>query len=75
MLTLAQLKLQMTKSTFETWLNDTQLIAYAENCFTIQVTNQFAQAWLNLRLRPVIKRALQTMIGQPADIAFVVKPT
>ena len=72
--TLDQLRLQMTKGTFVTWLQNTTCIAYEDYAFVIQVTNIYARDWLTLRLQPMIKRTLHSITQHAVDISFVVKP-
>ena len=77
---LTQLRLQMTKSTYETWVRDITVAGYAwaegsAPTFTLQAANAYARDWLALRLRPMILRTLNSIIGRAADVTFVVKPT
>jgi hypothetical protein len=70
---LYELSLQMTKATFNAWLLNTQLLACNGNEYTIGVCNQYAQAWLQQRLRPVIIRTIAAMTRQEAiHLRFVV---
>jgi chromosomal replication initiator protein len=70
----SQLRLQMTKSTYETWVRDTDFLAYEDGAFVIGVPNAYARDWLSLRLRPLIKRTLISIIGRAVDITFIVQP-
>jgi len=70
----SQLRLQMTKSTYETWVRDTHCLAYEDGAFVIGVPNAYARDWLSLRLRPLIKRTLISIIGRAADVTFIVQP-
>jgi len=70
----SQLRLQMTKSTYETWVRDTVCLAYEDGAFVIGVPNAYAKDWLSLRLRPLIKRTLVSIIGHAVEITFVVQP-
>jgi hypothetical protein len=69
---LGELALQLTGATFTTWLSRTQLVAYEDGTFTIGVHNQYAQDWLENRLRAMITRTLQGIIGRPVELRFVV---
>ena len=71
----SQLRLQMTKSTYETWVRDTTCLAYEDGAFVIGVNNAYARDWLSLRLRPMIKQTLTNIVGRAADVTFVVQPT
>ncbi len=70
----SQLRLQMTKSTYDTWVRDTACIAYEDGVFVIAVNNAYAKDWLSLRLRPTIKRTLSNIIGRAVDVTFAVQP-
>lgn len=64
---LGQLKLQMTRNTFDTWLKDTQLIAREGSKFTIAVSSGFAKDWLENRLLTTIQRTLVSFIQTNGD--------
>ena len=70
----SQLRLQLPRSTYETWVRDTSCLAYEDGAFVIGVANAYAKDWLSLRLRPLIKRALAGILGQAVDITFIVQP-
>jgi chromosomal replication initiator protein len=70
----SQLRLQMTRSTYETWVRDTECLAYEDGAFVIGVPNAYARDWLSLRLRPLIKRTLVSIIGRAVDVTFIVQP-
>ena len=70
----SQLRLQLPRSTYETWVRDTSCLAYEDGAFVIGVANAYAKDWLSLRLRPLIKRALVGILGQAVDITFIVQP-
>ncbi|MCL4303968.1 MAG: hypothetical protein KJ077_50255 [Anaerolineae bacterium] len=64
---LAQLQLQMTRATFDTWLGDTRLAAREGDCFIVAVKSGFACDWLDHRLHGIIKRAIAQATGLPPD--------
>lgn len=70
----SQLRLQMTKSTYETWVRDTTCVAHEDGTFIVAVNNAYAKDWLSLRLRPTIKRTLASIVGRAVDVTFVVQP-
>jgi chromosomal replication initiator protein len=70
----SQLRLQLPRSTYETWVRDTTCLAHEDGAFVIGVANAYAKDWLSLRLRPLIKRALAGIVGQAVDITFIVQP-
>jgi chromosomal replication initiator protein len=70
----SQLRLQMSKGTFETWVRDTTYLAHEDGAFVIGVPNAYAKDWLSMRLRPLIKRTLGAIVGHAVDVTFVVRP-
>lgn len=70
----SQLRLQMTKGTFDTWVRDTVCVAHEDNAFVIAVPNAYARDWLSMRLRQVIKRTLTSIVGRAVEVTFIVQP-
>ncbi len=70
----SHLRLQLPRSTYETWVRDTVCLAQEDGAFVIGVGNAYAKDWLSLRLRPMIKRTLASVVGHAVDISFVVQP-
>jgi len=70
----SQLRLQMTKSTYDTWVRDTSCLAYEDGAFVIGCPNAYAKDWLSMRLRPLIKRTLVSIMGHAVDVSFIVQP-
>ena len=72
-LVLADLRQQMTKATFNTWLVDSHiLIAPSTPAFwVVVVRNEYAYEWLTNRLSPVIERTLDGLVGSKVIICFV----
>ncbi len=69
----SQLRLQLPRSTYDTWVRDTTCLAYEDGAFVIGVANAYAKDWLSLRLRPLIKRTLTGIAGRAVDVTFVVQ--
>ncbi|MBI3244454.1 MAG: chromosomal replication initiator protein DnaA [Chloroflexi bacterium] len=70
--TLGELQLQLTKSTFDTWLRDTSLLSHEDGTFIVGVENAYAKDWLDNRLMSTIKRTLTGIAGRAVEIRFVV---
>ncbi len=70
----SHLRLQLPRSTYETWVRDTTCLAHEDGAFVIGVANAYAKDWLSLRLRPLIKRTLAGIVGHAVDVTFVVQP-
>jgi hypothetical protein len=66
---LEQVQLQMPRSTFDSWLKDSHLVAWEGEQFTVVVKNQQAKEWLEKRLAATIRRTLARLVeerqGQP----------
>ena len=70
---LSELRTQMTKATFDTWLSYTQPIELNDHILTIATHTIYAQEWLENRLRPHIERTVNAIAGEPVKIRFTVK--
>ena len=70
----SHLRLQLPRSTYETWVRDTTCLAHEDGAFVIGVANAYAKDWLSLRLRPMIKRTLAGIVGHAVDVTFIVQP-
>ncbi|MEJ5225027.1 MAG: chromosomal replication initiator protein DnaA, partial [Anaerolineales bacterium] len=69
---LGQLQMEMPKASFDTWVGDTQVVAYDGNRLTVGVRNAFARDWLESRLRDRINSMLADMLGKPVRVDFIV---
>ena len=69
---LGELQLQLTSSTYNTWLGRTNLVAYEDGTFVIGVHNEYARDWLEHRLLVMVKRTLAGIVGQSCEARFVV---
>ena len=72
-LVLADLRLQMTKATFNTWLIDSQILTASSTTafWVVVVRNEYAYEWLTNRLAPVIERTLVGLVDSKVIICFV----
>jgi hypothetical protein len=71
---LEELKLQMTRATFDTWLRGSQVIEANDECLTIAVQHARAVDWLQNRLLPVIERTVARHADGEMKITFVADP-
>ncbi len=69
---LTELRLQMTKATFDTWLRSTALLRREEKWVVVGVPNGYVKEWLEHRLAPTVQRTLASLLGQPIQVAFEV---
>lgn len=73
---LEQLRLQMPKATYDTWIKETYLLARENDCFTVAVSGEYAKEWLENRLMETIKRTIAHLLGEAMDrisLEFVLK--
>lgn len=68
---MGQLKMDMSKAAFDTWVKNCELIAHEDNTFTISVPNPYARDWLESRLSSTVTRVLTGIMNHPQDVAFV----
>jgi hypothetical protein len=71
--TLEELRLQMTKATFNQWLLGSAVVPGASTplSLTVAVRNRYAQEWLTHRLHPLITRTLAAVAGYEVQVRFV----
>ncbi len=72
--TMGQLKMDMSKAAFDTWVKSCELIGYEDRKFTIAVPNPYARDWLESRLSSTITRVLTGIMNQPQEVAFILNP-
>lgn len=68
---LAELKMQMTRATFTTWLQGTTA-ALDGDTLTVHVRNVHAIDWLENRLHDLIQRTVNALAGRPLTIHYEV---
>ena len=71
--TLGELKLQMPRATFDTWVKDTTVVGCERDEYVIGVPNAYAKDWLENRLGPTMRRTLTAIVGRGIDLRFVVR--
>jgi hypothetical protein len=72
---LGQLRLDMAKATFDTWVRDTELVAYENDTLTITAPNAYAKEWLESRLTSTVTGLLAGVLDRPVTINFEVQQT
>jgi hypothetical protein len=72
--TLEELRLQMTRATFDQWLLGSVVVLEASTTLflTVALRNRYAQEWLTHRLHSVISRTLVAVAGYRVQVRFVV---
>jgi chromosomal replication initiator protein len=69
---LGQLQMEMPKATFDTWVRDTELVAYEDGAFIIGVHNPYARDWLEGRLCSTATRLLTGLMNRTVEVRFTV---
>jgi chromosomal replication initiator protein len=67
-----QLQIEMPKAAYDTWVRDTELIAYEDGTFIIGVHNAYARDWLESRLSSTIVRILTGIMNRSVEARFTV---
>lgn len=67
-----QLRAEIPRATFDTWVDSAELLGYADGEFVIAVRNQYARDWLDDRLSNTIRQALIGITGQGQGVRIVV---
>ncbi|MEW5828619.1 MAG: DnaA/Hda family protein, partial [Chloroflexota bacterium] len=70
---LGQLQMEMPKASYDTWVRDTRLVDYNEDCLTIGVRNAYARDWLESRLASTVTRMLVGILDRSVEVEFVVQ--
>ena len=70
---LADLRLRLTRATYDAWLQDSQVWLPASNQqqLVVAVRSPYAPAWLSQRLGTVIAATLTDLTGRPLPITFI----
>jgi chromosomal replication initiator protein len=69
---LAELRMQMTQATFDTWLRGSRVIRVDDQRVVVRVRDGYAVEWLKERWIVPIQRTLAGIVGQGLDVEFVV---
>ncbi len=68
---LSELKGQVSKANYETWLRDTVGLSYEDGCLTVGAPTGLAAEWLQERMGSVVHTTLARLIGKPLEVSFV----
>ena len=66
-----ELRMQMTRATFDTWLGGTRVVDVSEAGVTVLARDAYAAEWLQARWRVPIRRTMSGILGQEMDVLFV----
>ena len=67
----AELRLQMTRATYEYHIQQARLLSNGNRIYKIQAGTQESQEWLEHRLKEKVVKAFATVLGYPVDVEFV----
>lgn len=70
---LGELRMQMTKNTFNSWLADSYVVEVLGDNFVIGVKSVAAVEWLTFRLKQVIQETLSSLTERRITVQFVTK--
>jgi hypothetical protein len=70
-LAMAELRLQMTRVTFDTWLGGTEVVGVCGTRVSVLARDAYASEWLQARWYTPIQRTMSGIIGREVDIHFV----
>jgi chromosomal replication initiation ATPase DnaA len=68
---LAELRLQMTRVTFDTWLAGTEVAGVHEDLVSVLVRDHYAAEWLQARWEGPIERTLSGILERPVSVLFL----
>jgi chromosomal replication initiator protein len=69
---LSDLEGKLSRANYETWLRNTQLVGFDDDCATIGAPNSFAVEQLRNKFAVPIQQALEVIVGRPIAVQFQV---
>jgi hypothetical protein len=69
---LDQLRDEMPKASFETWVRDSQAVRYDGNTLSVATRNVYARDWMTERLTETVQKMLIGIVGKAVTVEFVV---
>ena len=67
-----QLQMEMSRASYETWVQPAELIRYEGDLFTVGVPNAYACDWLKSRLTGTLNGMLSGLMENPQKVEFIV---
>lgn len=68
---LAILENQLSKPSFETWIQSLEPVAMQKDTLVLRAANEFNRDWLQNQYSPIIKESLQAATGNPIALRFI----
>jgi hypothetical protein len=69
---LDQLRLDMPKASFDSWLHDTSFVSFEDGVFTIGTPSAYGREWLASRLTSTMTRLLTGILNLQIEVQFIV---
>jgi chromosomal replication initiator protein len=69
-----ELRFQLSRPGYETWLANAVIVEYDGHTFTIGVPTRLARDWLTERYVPLIRETLTGVLGRDCDVIITVDP-
>jgi chromosomal replication initiator protein len=70
---LSEIQIQMRPEDFRTLFRNTRLVSYDGRRCVVGVENPFALDWLATKCAALVSRTLGSLLGQPAEVEFIVQ--
>lgn len=68
---LGRLELELNPHNFATWLRGTRAVEFAAQRLVVEAASEMACSWLDQRLRVVVERAAEQVLGAGVSVKFV----
>ncbi|NLY54506.1 MAG: chromosomal replication initiator protein DnaA [Firmicutes bacterium] len=68
---LAAMETQLSKPSFDTWIQSLEPVGIQQNTFVLRATNVFNRDWLQNQYSDLISENLQAISGQPLSVRFI----
>ncbi len=69
---LSQLRQEMSKAQFETWVDPLRPVSYQNGIFTVGAFNPYTRDWVESRLKSRIARMLEGLYNAPVSLQIIV---
>ena len=69
---LDQLRMEMPKASFDTWVRETRALSFENGVLTIGAANAYARDWLESRLTSMVSRLLVGVLDEQVTVRFAV---
>ncbi len=71
-MTMDQLRLEMPKADFDTWVGSSHFVTFGDGVLTVGIPNAYGRDWLASRLTGTVNRLLTGILDQPVEVQFTV---